>query len=139
MNNHHEKTAGKNYGREKNAHQFQLAKSDRNSATIKTNDSDIDIELKSLRVTSDEELSEQFVENVNAAYFSYKRKAGKWDFQAGLRAENTISEGKLTSTQNKPPVSRNYLDFFPSAGITYNANPKNAFGTLSAVNKLACK
>lgn len=69
-------------------------------------------------------------ENVNAAYFSYKRKAGKWDFQGGLRVENTISEGKLTSTQNTAlnTVSRNYLDFFPSAGITYNANPKNAFG-----------
>ena len=69
-----------------------------------------------------------YTENVNAAYFSYKRKAGKWDFQGGLRVENTVSEGKLTSTQNKPPVSRNYLDFFPSAGITYNLNPMNAFG-----------
>jgi outer membrane receptor protein involved in Fe transport len=67
-------------------------------------------------------------ENVSAAYFSYKRKAGKWDFQAGLRAENTVSQGKLTSTQSKDPVNRDYLDFFPSAGITYNANPKNAFG-----------
>jgi iron complex outermembrane recepter protein len=69
-----------------------------------------------------------YTENVNAAYFSYKRKAGKWDLQAGLRAEQTNSEGKLTSTQNKEPVNRNYLDFFPSAGITYNLNPKNAFG-----------
>jgi iron complex outermembrane receptor protein len=71
-----------------------------------------------------------YTENVNAAYFSYKRKAGKWDLQAGLRAEQTNSEGNLTSTQNNPldKVSRNYLDFFPSAGITYNLNPKNAFG-----------
>jgi outer membrane receptor protein involved in Fe transport len=70
-----------------------------------------------------------YTENVNAAYINYKRKAGKWDFQTGLRAEHTISEGNLTSTQNTSldKVSRNYLDFFPSMGITYNANPKNAF------------
>jgi len=75
------------------------------------------------------DLSNQFIytENVNAAYVSYSRQLKKWGFNAGLRAEQTNSEGDLQAYKptNDDNVKRHYLDFFPSAGLTYNVNPKN--------------
>ncbi|AEE50448.1 TonB-dependent receptor [Haliscomenobacter hydrossis] len=77
------------------------------------------------------DLSNQFVytENVNAAYVSYSRQLKKWGFNAGLRAEQTNSEGDLEAYKpvNDDNVQRHYLDFFPSGGITYNLSPKNTF------------
>ena len=70
-----------------------------------------------------------YQENINAAYLSYQTQKGKWGIQAGLRTENTNSSGKLSSlkiTQNDT-VNRNYTDFFPSAGLTYQFNQKNSF------------
>jgi outer membrane receptor protein involved in Fe transport len=68
-------------------------------------------------------------ENVNALYANYSRQVGKFGFQAGLRAEQTISEGDLEAMKdtNDQNVKRDYLDFFPSAGITYQANQINTF------------
>ncbi len=70
-----------------------------------------------------------YTENVYALYLNYQRTFNKVDVQAGVRMENTDSEGDLKSaadsTQDKN-VKRNYVDFFPSAGITYNLNKNNA-------------
>ncbi|WP_291723653.1 TonB-dependent receptor [Bernardetia sp.] len=78
-----------------------------------------------------EEKSNNFVyeEIVNAAYFNYNRRWKKMNLQFGLRAEQTLSDGKLTSTQeeNNERVKRNYTNFFPSGGLTYNANRNNSF------------
>ena len=77
------------------------------------------------------DLSNQFIytENVNAAYVSYSRQLKKWGFNAGLRAEQTNSEGDLQAYKpvNDDNVQRHYLDFFPSGGVTYNLNQKNTF------------
>jgi len=72
-----------------------------------------------------------YKENVNAAYANYQQQLNeKWSLQAGLRAEQTNSDGNLTradgSVQNDNRVKRNYLDFFPSAALTFNVNKKNA-------------
>ncbi len=74
--------------------------------------------------------SNQFVytENVNAAYANYTQQFKKLGFQVGLRIEQTNSEGDLSSqkvTENDN-VTQTYVDFFPSAGITYQMNPKNS-------------
>ena len=79
----------------------------------------------------DEDVSNTFVytENVNAAYVTYTQQTKKFGINAGVRMEQTNSEGNLTAfkpTDNKD-VKREYVDFFPSAGITYQANPKNTF------------
>lgn len=68
-------------------------------------------------------------EMVNAAYFNYNRRWQKMNLQFGLRAEHTISDGKLTSRQveNNERVKRDYLNLFPSGGLTYNANKDNSF------------
>jgi outer membrane receptor protein involved in Fe transport len=74
--------------------------------------------------------SNQFVytENINAAYVNYSKRIKKWSIQAGVRMEQTNSEGDLTSTQvsNNDNVKRNYVDFFPSAGLSYTVNQTNS-------------
>ncbi|WP_340202565.1 TonB-dependent receptor domain-containing protein [Ascidiimonas sp. W6] len=71
-------------------------------------------------------------ENVNAVYFNYSRQWKKYSFQFGLRMEQTRSTGSLESaTANEnDQVKRNYTNFFPSGGITYKLNQKNAFALL---------
>ncbi|MEO6219900.1 MAG: TonB-dependent receptor [Ginsengibacter sp.] len=67
-------------------------------------------------------------ENVKALYVNYNRPLGKkTTVQAGVRMENTKSEGDLISNTPQPDnfVKRNYTDFFPSGAITYMLNPKN--------------
>ncbi len=73
-----------------------------------------------------------YKENVNAAYVNYQRQLNtKWSLQAGVRAEQTNSDGTLTradgTVQADNRVKRDYLDFFPSAALTWNAHKKHAF------------
>ncbi|WP_111683903.1 outer membrane beta-barrel family protein [Winogradskyella tangerina] len=74
----------------------------------------------------------EYDENVNALYFNYKRQVKKWNFQFGLRMENTQSDGILTSLQEDQNnrVKRNYTDWFPSGGITYQMNQKSSFALI---------
>ncbi|SHH41536.1 outer membrane beta-barrel family protein [Winogradskyella jejuensis] len=66
-------------------------------------------------------------EQIYAAYFNYNRKFEKLNIQIGLRMENTVSDGQLTSLQanQNNRVERNYTNWFPSGGITYQVNRKN--------------
>ena len=71
-----------------------------------------------------------YTENVNAAYFNFQKQLNKkWSLQAGLRAEQTNSEGDLLRTDGQQQaddnVTRHYLDFFPSGALTFNINEKN--------------
>ncbi len=79
----------------------------------------------------DENRSNQFAykENVNAAYLNYSGKfSDKINFQFGLRAEQTNSEGDLTAyvPTDNDNVKRSYLDLFPSGGLTYQVNQMNS-------------
>lgn len=72
-----------------------------------------------------------YTENVNAAYVNFQRQLGKkWSMQTGLRAEQTNSHGELTRadgvTQSDNDIKRTYIDFFPSAALTFNVNDKNS-------------
>ena len=76
-----------------------------------------------------------YKENINAAYVNYNRALKGITLQAGVRMENTVSKG--TSIGQKPSggtylgyseiFKRSYVDFFPSAAVTFNKNPKNQF------------
>jgi hypothetical protein len=71
-----------------------------------------------------------YKENINAAYINYQVQFHpKWSLQAGLRMEQTNSEGILTRAdgiiQSDDDVKRNYLNFFPSAALTWTLNKKN--------------
>lgn len=73
-----------------------------------------------------------YKENVYAAYLNYQRQLNaKWSMQAGLRAEQTNSKGILKRDdgliQADNTVEREYLDFFPSAALSWNASAKHSF------------
>jgi hypothetical protein len=56
----------------------------------------------------------------------------KFNFQVGVRIENTNSNGNLISIQQNANqnASRNYTDYFPSGGITYKANDDSSLAVL---------
>ncbi|TAD82030.1 MAG: TonB-dependent receptor [Bacteroidetes bacterium] len=75
----------------------------------------------------------EYLENVNAAYVNFSRSFGeKYSLQAGVRAEQTNSRGTLTrldgEVQKDGLVKRNYIDFFPSAALSWAANKNNSIG-----------
>jgi iron complex outermembrane recepter protein len=74
----------------------------------------------------------QYKENINALYANYNKQLKKGIMiQAGLRVENTHSNGNSTGLQKSGSAyvafdssfKRNYTDFFPSASVTFNKNP----------------
>ena len=71
-----------------------------------------------------------YTERISAGYVSYDQKQGKWQYQAGVRLEDTRSLGTLRSVlaQADAQVSRQYLNAFPSAGVTFAANANNSIG-----------
>ncbi len=72
-------------------------------------------------------------ENINAVYANYNRQFKGVMIQAGLRIENTysqgISSGFMKDDLNYLPYdstfTKKYTDFFPSAAITFNKNVMN--------------
>jgi outer membrane receptor protein involved in Fe transport len=78
----------------------------------------------------DQSNSFAYTENINALYANYTREINKkWSTQAGLRTEQTNSLGVLTSNKasNDSDVKRSYLDFFPSAALTFTPNQIHSF------------
>ncbi|MGZ3837659.1 MAG: TonB-dependent receptor domain-containing protein [Flavisolibacter sp.] len=75
-----------------------------------------------------------YKENINAGYVNYNRPFKGFMIQAGLRVENTVTEGLSNGLKNTgsgyqdfdSSFRRNYTDLFPSAAITFNKNPMNA-------------
>ncbi|MEO6136152.1 MAG: outer membrane beta-barrel family protein [Ginsengibacter sp.] len=80
----------------------------------------------------DKEKSNHFLykENINAGYVNYNRQFKGFMIQAGVRAENTVSDGtshgyKGAVTGNDSAFKRDYIDLFPSATINFNKKPEN--------------
>ncbi len=81
----------------------------------------------------DKDRSNRFLyeEKINAAYVNYNRALKGKMFQLGVRMENTILEGTSEGQKNNgsgyekydSSFKRNYIDFFPSAALTFNKNP----------------
>jgi hypothetical protein len=81
----------------------------------------------------DQERSNRFRynENINAGYVNYNKAWKGFMIQAGIRAENTVTEGRSNGMKNgsggmnhyDSSFTRNYLNFFPSAAVTFNKNP----------------
>ena len=69
-----------------------------------------------------------YTENVNAAYANYDWKKEKWSYNLGLRTEVSITEGQLKQIGQDSIVSLDYVDFFPSLGLSYQVNKKNTIG-----------
>ncbi len=73
-----------------------------------------------------------YKENINAVYANYNRALKGWTIQGGLRVENTHAIGRSKGYKQTDDgyasydssFDRNYTDFFPSAALTYNKDPK---------------
>lgn len=78
-----------------------------------------------------------YTENIHALYTNFTSKAGRWDFQAGLRYEYTgYKANQLGNAVTKDSAfNRNYGSLFPTAFITYKADSINTF-TLRAGRRI---
>jgi hypothetical protein len=90
--------------------------------------------LSGFEYTPDTTKTNYFVyhENINAAYVNFTKKYKKWNFQAGLRVENTNYDGHqygniYTVDNNDSSFKKSYVNAFPTAYITYELNDKNVF------------
>lgn len=63
-------------------------------------------------------------ENINALYGSYSTSYGKWDFQGGLRIENTNTKGEQIATNET--FSRDYTNFFPNLVASHAFSENNS-------------
>jgi iron complex outermembrane recepter protein len=73
-----------------------------------------------------------YYENINAAYVNFTKQFKKISVQLGLRAENTNYSGhqlgnKYTVNNNDSSFQKSYVDLFPTAYVSYQANAKNQF------------
>ena len=76
--------------------------------------------------------SDHFIyqENITALYVNAGKEWKKWSTQAGLRAEQTIVEGK--ELVNGESLNNDYLKLFPSLALQHHVNAVNDVGiTLS--------
>ncbi|GAA4298415.1 outer membrane beta-barrel family protein [Nibribacter koreensis] len=72
---------------------------------------------------NDAQRSNHFIyqENIFAGYLNYTMNLGThWSVQAGLRAEQTLSEGHSVTLNETTP--KEYLDFFPSVFLQQKVN-----------------
>jgi iron complex outermembrane recepter protein len=103
------------------------------TAWIKTDNDFQRYDVYSTGEEFDKDRSNHFLykENINAGYINMNRQYKGFMFQAGVRVENTRSEGisnglkfdgtnYVTTTTSFP---KKYTDFFPSAAVTFNKNP----------------
>jgi len=72
----------------------------------------------------------QYDESIQAAYFIVGNAKGKFSWQTGLRAEYTDITTDLIPVdpmQEEEINTKNYLDWFPSASVTYKLAGENSF------------
>lgn len=76
----------------------------------------------------DSTISNHFIyrENINAAYLNFSTAWVKFSLQAGLRMENTVSDGK--QLVNGESFRRNYVNWFPSVFLNYKFSDQYEMG-----------
>jgi outer membrane receptor protein involved in Fe transport len=67
-----------------------------------------------------------YKENINAAYVNYKKEMGKFSLQAGLRAEQTVSDGDQVVKDTS--FHLNALQLFPTVYLNYHQGENSTFG-----------
>ena len=102
------------------------------SSNIKTDNTFDNFDIENGMYIKNIDRSNNFVyeEKVHAAYVSWQKQlSDKWNFMAGLRAEQTHSKGDLTSAKqtDSETVDRDYMNIFPSGGLTYKMDEQNSF------------
>lgn len=67
----------------------------------------------------------EYNEDIHAVYTSYGNKYGKFSLQTGMRLEYSNIKTRLIAINDIN--DRNYLNFFPSVFLTYEATPQGSF------------
>jgi outer membrane receptor protein involved in Fe transport len=67
-----------------------------------------------------------YKENINAAYVNLQKQFKKLSVQLGLRAEQTVSDGKQIIKDST--LHKNYIQVFPTAYFSYKLNDNNTVG-----------
>lgn len=75
-----------------------------------------------------------YTEQIASAYVDYSRVFGPWSVKAGVRTEYTVSDGNSITLEKR--VKRDYLDWFPSANVSYTLNENNML-SLGYARKIA--
>lgn len=79
----------------------------------------------------------KYDERIQAAYANVSKTINKWGLQAGLRIENTVSDGLATDLKNvsirKPDTS--YVNVLPSLFVSFKPNKNNVL-RFSAVQRI---
>jgi outer membrane receptor protein involved in Fe transport len=72
--------------------------------------------------------SNRFVyhENINAGYANYNQQTGSWTVQAGLRLEQTATQGEQLRTNQS--FTRSYTQLFPTAQLGYKLTDSHQLG-----------
>jgi hypothetical protein len=72
-----------------------------------------------------------FTEQISSGYINYKKSFGKWVLQAGLRLENSPSDGslyfKMNGTDSTENIRRNYTNLFPSFSASVKPIENHSF------------
>jgi len=66
-------------------------------------------------------------ENINAGYLNLSKQYKKLSWQAGIRAEQTVTKGKQWSTPQE--IRQNYLQVFPTLFFDYKFNAENGLAS----------
>ena len=67
-----------------------------------------------------------YTEQIGAAYINISQQLAKFNLQAGLRGEYTLSEGEQKTTGEVNDIS--YFNLFPTFFVNFQASPKHNFG-----------
>ncbi|MDP3665975.1 MAG: TonB dependent receptor [Sediminibacterium sp.] len=97
-------------------------------SSVSTNNNAVYDSLINNKLVPDYGRTNQFIykENINAAYVNYSRPINKkLSGQVGLRVEQTHSNGNQVTTADH--FIRDYVQFFPTLYIQYQANTKNTY------------
>ncbi len=100
-------------------------------SNVTTNNNLFATSLKGTAMKADTGRSNQFnyKENIYAAYANFGRQIKKFEYQIGIRLENSVVKGisvDLRNTKiNNPDTS--YINIFPTTFLSYKINDKNIF------------
>lgn len=101
-------------------------------SSVKADNDSKFLEIKAGTESLDPSRSNHFIytESIKSAYLNYKKNVGKWQFEGGLRVENSASSGKLDDAQTlsgSQPNDRNYTNLFPAVSVSLKPGLSHSF------------
>lgn len=91
---------------------------------VRTNSTIVQYNIMGNQEVQNDENTDDFdyQEDVYAGYVNFEKNGEKWNFNVGVRAEQTQIEG--VSMSNSVTNTQDYLEWFPNTSISYNVSNK---------------